>query len=154
MQYNYYNTQLSDIHLAELLWCVTRHTLEGTWNNEMSTMLSSNFQFMVSYGWLLKCLQYNTATSSTYTIMYPISTIKKWALSKYLACKNVPTWWKQMRGVNSYSQTTMSIISTHLKYMNTLNFQNILALLDIHDFCPSVKLYQCTVKIFLKIPRK
>jgi len=28
----------------------------------------------------------------------------------------------------------MTIISTHLKYMNTSNLKNIFALLDIHDF--------------------
>jgi hypothetical protein len=30
---------------------------------------------------------------------------------------------KKMGVVNKYTQTTMSIISKHLKYMNTLNFQ-------------------------------
>jgi len=68
--------------------------------------------------------------------------------------KNVSTWGGGMEGVNKYTQTTMYIISTHLKYINTLNFQNILALLDIHGFCPSVKLYQCTVENSFKIPQK
>jgi len=36
--------------------------------------------------------------------------------------------------------------------MNTLKFQNILTLLDIHAFFPSVNLYQCTKEIFLNIP--
>jgi hypothetical protein len=44
----------------------------------------------------------------------------------------------------------MSTISRHLQYMNTLNFKNILALLDIHAFIPSVKLYQCRKEIFFK----
>jgi len=51
-------------------------------------------------------------------------------------------------------QNTMSIISTHLKYTNTLNLQNIVAQMDIHDFCASVKLYQCTVENSFKIPQK
>ena len=51
-------------------------------------------------------------------------------------------------------ETKMSIISTHLKYMNTLTLQNILAQLDIHEFCPSVKLYQCTVENSFKIQQK
>jgi len=38
--------------------------------------------------------------------------------------------------------------------MNTLNLQNILAQMDIHDFCTSVKLYQCTVENYFKIPQK
>jgi len=38
--------------------------------------------------------------------------------------------------------------------MNTMNLQNILAQLDIHDFCPSVKLYQCTAENSFKIPQK
>jgi len=38
--------------------------------------------------------------------------------------------------------------------MNALNFQNILALLDIHAFSPSVKLHQCTKQNFFKNKRK
>jgi len=48
----------------------------------------------------------------------------------------------------------MSIISRHLKYMNTLIFQNILALLETRDFCPGVNLCQRTVKNSFKIPQK
>jgi len=60
---------------------------------------------------------------------------------------------ERMGGVNNYSETTMSFISTRLKYMNTLNFQNILALLDIHDFCASVKHISAQWKIILKYHR-
>ena len=35
------------------------------WNR---TLLSSNLHFIFSYGWLMKCQQYTTATSSTYKI--------------------------------------------------------------------------------------
>jgi hypothetical protein len=45
----------------------------------------------------------------------------------------------------------MSIISRHLQYVNILNLENILALLDIHAFSPSMKIYQCTKEIFIKI---
>jgi hypothetical protein len=34
----------------------------------MWTFLSSNFHFIISYRWLMKCLQYKIATSSTYKI--------------------------------------------------------------------------------------
>jgi hypothetical protein len=59
--------------------------MEGTWKCELRTLFSSNFHFMISYGWLLKYLQYKTATSSTYAIMYPISTLKKWVIKNYVA---------------------------------------------------------------------
>ena len=36
-------------------------------------------------------VQYKTATYSTYTNMYPISTLKKWVISTYLAYKNIST---------------------------------------------------------------
>ena len=32
-------------------------------------------------------MQYKTATSSTYTIIYPICTLKKWVINIYLAHK-------------------------------------------------------------------
>jgi len=57
--------------------------------------------------------------------------------------------WERMGRVNNYSETT-SFISTRLKYMNTLNFQNILAQLDKHDFCASVKHVSAQWKIILK----
>jgi hypothetical protein len=31
VQYNYYSTLLSDVHLAESLGCVRRHNMEGNW---------------------------------------------------------------------------------------------------------------------------
>jgi hypothetical protein len=91
-QNNYYNTQLSDIHLAQyIMTCKEIYYVQDTWNNEMWTFLSSNFHFMISYGWIMKCLQYKTATSSTYTIVYPISTLKKWVINIFMAYINVPT---------------------------------------------------------------
>jgi len=42
--------------------------MDDTWENEMWTPYSSNVHFIISYGWLLKCFKYQTATSSTYII--------------------------------------------------------------------------------------
>ena len=108
--------------------------------NEMWTLLSSNLLLMMWYGWLLKCLQYKTATSNTYTIMYPISTLEKWVINTYVFYKKCLYMGEKMRGVKKYSRTTMTTISGHMQYMHTLDLRNIPALLDIHDFCPSVKL--------------
>jgi hypothetical protein len=86
--------------------------------------------------------------------MYPISTLKRWVISKYLACKSVPTWGEKMRAVNKRSQTTMSIISRYLQYIHTPNFQNIPAQMDIHDFLPpKCKTISAQWKIFLKYHR-
>ena len=55
-----------------------------------------------------------TATSSTYTIMYPTSTLKKWIINMYVAYKNGFNMGEIMSDINKYSLTTLSIISWHL----------------------------------------
>ena len=47
----------------------------------------------------------------------------------------------------------MSTISRHLQYINTLNFQNILALLDIHAFFPKCEIISVHKVKFLKNTR-
>jgi len=44
-----------------------------------------------------------TATSSTYTVMYPTSTLKKWVINIYVAYKNGFNMGEIMSGVNKYS---------------------------------------------------
>jgi len=67
--------------------------------------------------------------------MHSISTLKMWVINNYVVYKKCFYIGQIMGGGNKYSDTTTSIISTHLKYINSLNLQNILALLHTHDFC-------------------
>jgi hypothetical protein len=69
----------------------------------MWTHLSWNFQLRISSGLILNCLQYKTATSSTYTIMYPFSTFKKWVINMCVAYKNCFNIGEIIRGINNYS---------------------------------------------------
>jgi hypothetical protein len=59
-------------------------------------------------------------------------TRKKWIINKNVAYKNCFNMREIMSDVNKYSLTTMSIISKQQQNMNTLIYQNILALMDIH----------------------
>ena len=103
-QNNNYNTQLSDIHLAPSLCWVKRHNIyikkPKKWNVN-SPILKVPLQ--ISSGQFLKCLQYKTATSSTYTIKYPTSTLKKWVINMYVAYKNGFHMGEIISSVNKYS---------------------------------------------------
>jgi hypothetical protein len=86
-----------------IMTCKETYCIQGTWKNEMWTLLSSNFHFTISYGWLLKCLQYKTPTSGTYTIMYLISTLKKWVINTYVVYKKCFYMGEKMTAVNKHS---------------------------------------------------
>jgi hypothetical protein len=98
----YYNTQTSDIHLAQSLWHIKRHNVY----KELET-IKCEICFPQTYtSWsltdrLLKRLQYITAISSKYTTMHPISTPKKWVINTYVPIKNVSTWGKKWEVLTS-----------------------------------------------------
>jgi len=61
-----------------------------------------------------------------------------------------PDWNCVMEGM-----ITICTLPTVLtKFIHSIFKWNILALLNIRDFCPNVKLYQCTVENVFKIPQK
>jgi hypothetical protein len=101
-QNNYYNIQLLGIHLVPSLRQVTRHTIYKNLKNEMWNHVSWNFQVRISSVHFVKFLQYKTATFSTYTIMYPISTLKKWVIKNYVAYKKSFYTGEIMRVVKKY----------------------------------------------------
>ena len=124
--------------------------MEDTWNNEMWTLLSSNLHFIISYRWLLKCVQYYMKISSTYTIMYPISTLKKRVIVFYKKCFYMV---KKCEALKRFIKQWLSFQDNY----NTIILQTskiFFALLDIHDLYPSVKLYQCTLENSFQIPLK
>jgi hypothetical protein len=101
---NCYNTQLSDIHLAQSLLHVKRHTVYKelqTMKCELCFPQTSTSGSRMNGFW---SVQYRTTISSTYSIMYPISTHKKWVINTYLAYKNISTWGEKVRGFNKYNK--------------------------------------------------
>jgi len=88
-QNKHYNTQLSDIHLAKSLWWVDRHNIYMETEKmkcELNYLWTSTSEFQVGSFWSVCNM---TATSSTYTFMYPTSILKKWVINMYVAYKNV-----------------------------------------------------------------
>ena len=84
--------------------------------------------------------------------LLPVTSISLQYNSTVAACtvRFLSDWNSVMEGM-----ITICTLPTVLtKFIHSIFKWNTLALLDIHDFCPSVKMYQCTVENLFKIPQK
>jgi len=102
-QNNYYNTHPSDIYLAPSLCWVKRHNIYKETEKmkcEFTYLQTFASESQVDSFWSVCNM---TATSSTYTIMYPTSTLKNWAINMYVAYKNGFHMGEIMSDVNKYS---------------------------------------------------